>query len=308
LFDEYARAYIDGTITDTDGSLLPTSPAFVLPEYRLVVDQPTSFHLAGPPLVLMRYGFTFVNDRHYLLQSKPSGSPGSDEARPRDVAGAWTELPPEVMATCAPTKYYYVMTSAVPPSAPLFETEVGIEKKAELGCDQCLVGTWDLNKESFQEYAEAPFLETPGLYTFVGAAGLWRYHFWGDGSMMGEFDFSYAYLLTQDNAPFGENIVVNGLLAIEGTGAGTYSSDGVSNLMFGLGTNDVAITQTMSMNGQEMEAGPLGPPAAYEIGGNYLSTSGALYSCDDEAGELLLNFVPQTNLPPIQFDRVSKTP
>jgi hypothetical protein len=303
LFDDYARAFIDGTIADTDGSSLPTSPAFVLPEYRLVVDQATSFHLAGPPLVLMRYGFTFLNDRHYLLQSTPSGSAGSDEARPRDVTGAWVDLPPEVMATCAPTKYYYVMTSATPPAAPLFETELVIDKKAELGCDDCLIGTWDINIESFAAYAEAPFQETPGLYQFDSAGGLWRYHFRPNGTMTGEFDFLYAYGLNQENSPFGNDIKIDGTLTIEGTGDGTYASDGVSNLSFSLVEDSVAITQEIYMNGDKMVDGPL-TPGSY----GYSTGASAVYSCDAEAGELLLNFVPQTDLPPILFDRVSKTP
>jgi len=207
------------------------------------------------------------------------------------------------MATCAPTKYYYVMTSATPPAAPLFETELVIDKKAELGCDDCLIGTWDINIDSFAEYAEAPFKETPGLYQFDSAGGLWRYHFRPNGTTTGEFDFFYTYGLNQENSPFGNDIKIDGTLTIEGTGDGTYASDGVSNLSFSLVEDSVAITQEIYMNGDKMVDGPL-TPGSY----GYSTGASAVYSCDAEAGELLLNFVPQTDLPPILFDRVSKTP
>lgn len=305
LFHDYALAFVDGKILDSAGAgvYLPTTPAYVLPENRLEITKVESLNLGAPPFVLMRYGFTFQNDRHYLLNPEPSGAPGLAGARPRDVVGAWGELPPQVMATCAPVKYYDVMTTTGPLSADLFEVKLGIAVKSDLGCDQCLVGTWDINIDSFAEYAEAPFTETPGLYQFDSAGGLWRYHFRTDGTMTGEFDFFYTYRLNQENSPFGNDIEVNGLLTIKGTGDGTYASDGVSNLTFSLVKDSVTISQEIYMNGDKVAEGPLGPG-----GYGYSTGAAAVYSCDDEAGELLLNFAPSTDLPPILFDRVSKEP
>jgi hypothetical protein len=121
--------------------------------------------------------------------------------------------------------------------------------------------------------------------------------------MTGEFDFFYTYRLNQENAPFGNDIEINGLLTIKGTGDGTYASDGVSNLTFSLVKDSVAITQEIYMNGDKVAEGPLSPG-----GYGYSTGASVVYSCDAEAGELLLNVAPTTDLPPILFDRVSKQP
>jgi hypothetical protein len=86
-------------------------------------------------------------------------------------------------------------------------------------------------------------------------------------------------------------------------GVGTYTSDGVSNLTFALVKDAVTIAQDLYMNGQKMAEGPIDQGG---LGGS--TGAAAVYSCDDEAGELLINYAPSTDLPPILFNRVSKTP
>jgi hypothetical protein len=309
LFDEYARAYMDGTITDMGGEVFPTAPAFVLPEYRLDVTQPDTFHVAGPTLVLMRYGLAFHNDRHYLLQPTTTGQGGTEDARLRDLPGTWADLPTEVIATCSVMKYYYVMTTASPPAAPLFKTELVIDTKSDLACDQCLIGTWDLDNASFEDYSNALFAETPELYTFMESAGLWRYHFWDDGSMAGEFDYSYAYQIQQSNT-LGNDIQVNGLLSILGSGSGTYASDGLSNLTMTGVEDNVVFSQAFFMGGEPVHEEVIKPEAAPVtislFGGGPVQY---IYACDAEADMLTMStLVGSTQLPPLSFNRVSDSP
>ncbi|HET7010452.1 MAG TPA: hypothetical protein VFI11_06725 [Anaerolineales bacterium] len=304
IFHDYALAFVDGKILDSAGAgvYLPTKPAYVLPENRLNITQADSLNLAAPPFVLMRYGFTFQNDRAYATNPVPSGSSGAAAARLKDVVGAWGALPPEVKATCSPLKYYYVLTRTGSLTGPMYEITLGISVKSDLGCDKCLVGTWDINIDSFAEYAEAPFADTPGMYQFDSAGGLWRYHFRADSTMLAEFDFFYGYHINQKNEPLGNDITIDSLMTIVGTGEGTYTSDGLSNLTFAVDSNSVVFSQEMYMNGEKMTEGPIDMSAGY---GSATGAS-AVYSCDEEEGELLLNTAPETGLPPILYNRVSE--
>ncbi|HKY83656.1 MAG TPA: hypothetical protein VJ160_02410 [Anaerolineales bacterium] len=304
LFDNYARDYMDGKIADTSKALFPTAPAFVLPEYRLDVLQAETLHLGAPPFTLMRYGLTFGSGNEYKLAPTITGGGGLDTSRPRDVVGAWADLPPTIKASCAFTKHYFLMTSTLAPG-DLFNIDLGVTLGDPVGCDQCLIGTWDINLDSFAAYSEAPFEEMPGFYQFDAAGGLWRYRFRADGTMRGEFDFFYTYSLLQAGGEFGADITTNGKIDIDGTGEGTYLSDGLSNLTFSLVKDSVSLTDEIYINGQKLDASVFG-----SVSGGYGFASGdtTVYSCDAEAGELLISVAPQANLPPIQYDRVSTDP
>ena len=159
------------------------------------------------------------------------------------------------------------------------------------------------NIDSFAEYSEAPFAETPGLYTFDSAGGLWRYRFRADGTMRGEFNFFYAYSLNQEGGEFGADITTTGKIEIDGTGEGTYLSDGLSNLTFSLVKDNVTLTDEIFINGQKLDASFFDQPV---LGIDKPDTT--QYSCDDEAGELLISVSPQAGLPPILYDRISTDP
>jgi hypothetical protein len=246
----------------------------------------------------MRYGLTFENDRQYLVNSLTTGSEGFDAARPRELPGAWADLPAEVAASCSPVKYYFLMTSAAAPAADLFSIDLAIDVKSDLACDECLIGVWDLNVASFEEYAEAPFAETPGYYQFIAAGGPFRYGFRADATLIGEFDFTYVYRLNQENSPLGNDVGIDGSIKLEGEGLGHYTSDGIGGMTMMLADSGVKLTQTLAINGEEMD-----PTLFGGSGPNFGAGSLAVrYSCDGD--KLYLNFLPEASaLPPILFDR-----
>ncbi|HET7010453.1 MAG TPA: hypothetical protein VFI11_06730 [Anaerolineales bacterium] len=306
LFHDFGRATIDGSIVDTGGKTLPTYPPLVPEDHQIEVYDAEIRSLTPPPFVLDRHAIRFVEGREYTVEKALTGSAeGLDGARNVLATATWGEMPPIVSAGCAPIDYYVLVTSTQA-SGGSYALELTMLPKRDLGCDECLVGTWDIDIDSFAEYAEAPFADTPGMYQFDSAGGLWRYHFRADGTMRGEFDFFYSYHINQKNEPLGNDITIDSLMTIVGTGEGTYSSDGLSNLGFALTGNSVVFSQEMYMNGDKVAEGPIDPSGL----GGYGSATGAsaVYSCDDEAGELLLNTAPQTGLPPILYNRVSKEP
>jgi hypothetical protein len=307
MFHQFGRDYVDTKILDTSGATVPTGFLQVQPAFRYEIgstDHTVSF-MQTAPFTLTRYGLVFLKEHVYGLSTEQTGQPGTYGSRLVLGPASWNPLPPTIGAGCGDVKIYLLITAATGGAADTFELSLTSDVIEEVGCDQCLVGTWDLNEDSFQEYAEAPFADMGDFYQFIEGTGLWRYHFFGDGAIRGEFDFTYAYQLNQENEPLGNNIVMNGFLFIEGQGQGSYYTDGASNLTFALGDDDVTFEQNLFMNGQPVQEGPLELPGAGASG--YLASS-AVYSCDDVAGELLINFVPESGLPPILYDRVSKSP
>jgi hypothetical protein len=304
LFAEYARDYVDGKIADTSKKLYPTAPPIIHPAYQIDVSKAGVNNLDATPFTLIRYKLTFAPGHEYKLTTTVQGGDGVHTSRPTEAAAAWGDLPVSIKPACGPSEYYLVMTTTQPSAAP-YKIGLDVAMGDAIGCDPCLVGTWDLNLPSFTEYSEAPFQEITGLYQFDAAGGLWRYRFRPDGTMRAEFDFFYTYSLHQAGGDFGADITTNGKIDIDGTGEGTYLSDGLSNLTFDLVKDDVSLTDEIFMNGQKLDASVFG-----SMSGGYGFATGdtTVYSCDAEAGELLISVAPQTNLPPIQYDRVSTDP
>ena len=304
LFSDYARDYVDGKIADTSKKLYPTAPPIIHPAYQIDISQAGVNNLDAASFTLIRYRLTFAPGHEYKLTQTVQGGDGVHTSRPVVAGGAWGDLPASVKPACGPSEYYLVMTTTQPTSAP-YKVRIDVAMGDSIGCDPCLVGTWDLNLPSFTEYSEAPFAETPDLYTFDAAGGLWRYRFRADGTMRAEFDFFYSYSLHQPGNGLGSDVETTGKIDITGTGQGTYLSDGISNLTIGMIEDHVSLKDEIYINGEKLDASIFGSPSA---GYGFIKGDSTVYSCDAEAGILQLNAAPQTGLPPIQYDRISTDP
>jgi hypothetical protein len=309
LWHDFGELYVQGRIPDTSGPFLPNpwpqglGVKITAPEAKVEV--------GALPFTLARRLLVFKNTeplkKGWLYQNSvgEAGPPGIHSAQLPVPGSPWGPLPPSLSSGCADVLYVFLATTTAP-DADVYEATIEVKATEETACDDCLIGVWDINIESYTEYSEAPFAGMPGFYTLDAAGGLWRYRFNANGTMTGEFNFLHNYHLNQANAPFGNDITVTGLFSIEGTAQGAYVTDGLSNLTVALSNNGVKLAQDLYMNGELVQQGPIDTGLS-SSGASYLA-SNAIYSCDDDAGELLINFLPELNLPPIQFDRVSKQP
>jgi hypothetical protein len=308
FWHEFGQLFVDGRIPDTSGPFLPSvwpsgiSVTITAPEAKVEV--------GALPFTLARRILTFKNleplKKGWAFQTSvtEAGPPGRNSAQLAVTGSSWGALPPSISSACGNVIYIFLATTTVA-DPDVYEATVEVKAPEEAACDSCLIGTWDLNLPSFTEYSEAPFAETPDFYSFDSAGGLWRYRFHADGTMRGEFDFFYTYSLNQAGGEFGADITTNGKIDIDGTGEGTYLSDGLSNLTFSLVKDNVSLTDEIYINGQKLDASMFG-----SMSGGYGFATGdtTVYSCDAEVGELLISVAPQANLPPIQYDRVSTDP
>ena len=118
LFVDYAVAFMDGTIVDASGETMPTTPALVLPMYRIDAADDALIPFGASPFTITRYGVTFGSRETYDLQPMASLS-GYAGLRPINDVGQWVDLPAQVPGACTPRRYYVLMANAVPSSGDL---------------------------------------------------------------------------------------------------------------------------------------------------------------------------------------------
>ena len=118
LFADYAVAFMDGKIVDASGEIMPTTPAFVLPMYRIDAADDALIPFGASPFTITRYGVTFGSRQTYDLQPMASLS-GYAGLRPINDVGQWVDLPAQVPGACTPRRYYVLMANAVPSSGDL---------------------------------------------------------------------------------------------------------------------------------------------------------------------------------------------
>jgi hypothetical protein len=308
LFDDYARDFVDGKILDSSKASLKTSPPYIASGYDLNVSGDATFHLGAPAFVLVRHALTLNPPHLYALSPTIGGVSGFDESRPESSPGAWTDLPHQVPAGCQPVTYYYALTSTTP-SPDFFSVDLDIKVEKDLACDECLIGTWDLDTESFAEYLAAPFKDSdPSIFSIDTIGGTWSLHFTPQSIVTGNYDYLVAYNLDQTGGGSGFGVLAQVVLDITGDGKALYISDGVGHISFNLQDDNLSMEQTIFINGQEVPGSGdlmagMGPSPSSGITGE------AQYSCDDEAGILFLAYqLPGTLSEPIKYNRTSKTP
>jgi len=118
LWVDYAVAFMDGEIADASGERMPTTPAFVLPMYRIDAADDALIPFGASPFTITRYGVTFGSRRTYDLQPMASLS-GYAGIRPINDLGQWEDVPTQVPGGCTPRRYYVLMANALPASGNL---------------------------------------------------------------------------------------------------------------------------------------------------------------------------------------------
>ncbi|HET7010160.1 MAG TPA: family 16 glycoside hydrolase [Anaerolineales bacterium] len=112
LFEDYALAFMDGTIADTSGEVIPTAPAYIPSLFRIDSSGDAVVPFGSPPFTLTRYGLTLGSAGAYQLDPMLADSPGRATLRPVPEVGQWTDIPTEVRGSCDTQRYYLVMANA----------------------------------------------------------------------------------------------------------------------------------------------------------------------------------------------------
>lgn len=298
LFHDFGRALMDGVIADTSKQLIPTLPLYIQPDHQIVVKEANIRILDAQPFVLSRYEITFAEGHSYNNSRTLKGSAeGYDAARIDVSLFAWTEFPEKVIAGCGPVTYYALLTSAQA-NGGSFVIETSMIPDEDLGCDECLIGTWDLDVPAYVETLEnlMPSSESD-QFNVDFAGGLWQIEFTKQAIFSGTYNFATLYSIFQVNAPFGNNILTNVKFSIEGDISSLYAADGLGHMSTSLLQDNLNFDQVIIMNGDEIPVDDSQFDNLFAPG----ASSNIVYSCDEDT--LYLNYAPESTLGPLKYNR-----
>lgn len=149
-FHEFGRAYLDRELKDYSGRPLPLDPTEG-PRATFGLGPGEGFLPAVGPFRLKHYRLRFDDDVRFVLNPTIEGT-GKHGLRAEGTRGGWGNIPAELNTSCAETDYILLVTGAVAPGTEalsLVLTTLGERVDEEVGCDECLLGTWELDNASY---------------------------------------------------------------------------------------------------------------------------------------------------------------
>ena len=255
VWEAFALDFLDGKVIDADGQ--PMQPPLLFTESYALFENDTH-DLAVTDFSLQRYRLAIGPGQGFHLHLSQADDGVLDWThRPLEIGG-WTALALDLPEGC--DQFMAVVVRA--------RGEVAGERKATLDvvvdtplkgtCEQCIVGTWELNKPSFKAYMENLIDFGPGMtFSVIGQAGSARYTFGGEGGLELQFaPYSFAWRSLQSNQPLGNDILSENILTFSGQGSGSYIADGVSGLHASTDLSGVSTELVLHLNGEEIYKGP----------------------------------------------------
>lgn len=169
VFHEFGKAYLDNSIADTSGGSIPFSPSY---DHVVEVARGSSLQEYSPDaFVLDRHELFFVDDTRFDLHGEVTEGEGRHSADPGARPGAWGELPTTVNTACAEAEYALLVTDASPSGAPGLVLSIrtnGTALEEDIGCETCLLGTWNLDNGSYLAHMGSEWPIIQGMLPMFG--------------------------------------------------------------------------------------------------------------------------------------------
>jgi len=228
-FNLFVVEYLSVGVLDSGGKRITTSPSAETSAKTISDKGPVDFTIQ--PFVAMRFRVNFKQEKRYL-----QNGPESDDSQFSSVEyqylkdiNAWSDLPPEVRSECKKDVRYLFAITTTKDSYVNHKVEVTLAEKAE--CDPCLLGTWDVDPNSFAEYMERIMARSG--QTFDLAVSGHQY-----------LQFKVKGVILSQREDFTITIDDQFSTIINGHGNGNYSADGKEMTV----TNFLDITDSVGMD------------------------------------------------------------
>lgn len=236
-WEEFARALLDRTLLDSDGSVANIPPSYTA-QFTLHGNSDTT--LRGNPFVLARYLLTFGSEQELAILTTPAG-PGRSAARISGTSGGWAPLPASITG-CGETNYLvYTLTTTV--GAERTDT-VSTTLVAERPCDRCVIGQWRSTPESVLGYFQSIIAHTDdsGQVEVTEVSGALVMEFRPDGTAVSGYDNLVVHQVVTNNG------VLDIFISFSGTSTGTYMADGTNIVGSGPSAEMIATVDTYLNN------------------------------------------------------------
>jgi hypothetical protein len=307
-FNQFVVEYLSIGVLDSGGGRITTDPAKTTGTKPIKDKGEVQFTTGA--FIATRYYADYEKEKRFLQSpiEEGNGSFSSVEYDLKKVINAWSSLPPEVRSKCKENiRYLFVVTTT---NEGYYTHSANVNEAEKAECDPCLLGTWDVDPESYKAFMERIMAQadTGGMAINLGIGGHQYLQFVVDGKVYSQReDFS---------------IRINDQLTtiINGSGSGSYSANGkemtVSNFLdvtesVGLDVGDGQITYStdgsqanFSIFGMDYSSPTIGPGLNE---GNTPQTRSVEYVCEKDTltitmpdfGDLLLNRVDKILPTPI---------
>jgi len=233
-FHTFVVEYVAGTIEDEDGSRLPGSSRWGKPLEKVTKDdQGKELKYSVEPFVAFRTFIEYKKELRILESDETStaGDVSMVEFPNRTELNDWSEAFPEVRSKCKSSVFYVLVGTT---GTGTHEPKIKINKVEEASCDPCLLGTWEVDLETWKSRLLARL--APG--TTMDLGGHYYIAFGEDGFIKEQRDG-----MTMTLTVSGQSIT----LTTDSFAEGEYSADG--ERIIGSGMKELFSSVTGSIPG-----------------------------------------------------------
>ena len=226
MFQDFVVSFLSEGVADTGGSSIKPAQIAIKPIQTISEEGENEFHTK--PFVATRYGIKYVKEKRFLLEGNEDGNGRYSTVLKelRRTKTAWSDLPEEIRSKCDDAVLYVLATTNVKED---FAYTINVTEMEKAECDPCLLGSWDIEPNSFEAFIMGIMAETPdmpaGFYVEIAGHNYLKFHENGELTTLRE-NLQISMGIT------GQPGVIS---TINGHGSGMYTADGeimtVTNLV-----------------------------------------------------------------------------
>lgn len=283
-FQRFVIEFTAGTISDASGEKIRKAVKFIGPYRRVTKNdagQVREFEVE--PFVAGRFIMSFDQELRVFEsdQSSTTGELAMVKWEERGSQNAWKQLYPEVRSKCKEKALYVLVVTT---DQGRHKAKVQIDRIEEASCDPCMLGTWDMDLETFK----AMVLAAAESGEALPAGMTWEF----GGHYYISMNDQAVVLEQRDGLVFTVEMGQGSLdIVIDSFAQGEYSADGERMTTSNVFEFYADVTINLAIPGF----------GDFATGSSILQDGSASYECNDE--EL---FLTVDGLPPIRLIRVDK--
>ncbi|MEJ2486184.1 MAG: hypothetical protein P8Y68_10655, partial [Anaerolineales bacterium] len=151
-FNQFVVEYLSIGVLDSGGGRITTDPAKTTGTKPIKDKGEVQFTTGA--FIATRYYADYEKEKRFLQSpiEEGNGSFSSVDYDLKKVINAWSSLPPEVRSKCKENiRYLFVVTTT---NEGYYTHSANVNEADKAECDPCLLGTWDVDPESFAAYME----------------------------------------------------------------------------------------------------------------------------------------------------------
>ena len=330
-FTRFIVSYLSQGIADEDTGRYFASPSPPTVSDTITIDQVTDLEFYSENLVAARFFVDYKKEKRFL-QEVSIDSPGQNfsavEAKLHRNLSAWSGLPPEIRSSCKDdVRYLYVAPRIFISDSEGKPFKFKVTKVEQAVCDPCLLGAWQIDNDSFDNYMTSIFdtyvPQAANFTTTIGGNYFMQFDTEGKVQAQREGMVVYVYLETDftvqptlnptnpgPQQPQQVKLPVYTSVVINSNGIGNYSTDGeflkvtqFVDILKDVSTGDILIADPTGYVGGLIPVGMM-----FEFGAEYSSQDGpdpnetVLYACQGDTLDLFMNETDAT----LRLNRIEK--